>query len=50
VEASVKAWFKANASDIAKITIGVFLGGVLLFAFFVFLWLLWIGLIVMGGA
>ena len=45
----MKAWLKANASDIAKIAIGVFLGGVLNFALLTLLWLLWILLIVTGG-
>ena len=46
----MKAWIKANIGDVLKIGLGVFLGMVLTFLMFAVVWLLWIGLILMGSS
>ena len=46
----MKAWIKANIGDVVKIGLGVFLGMVLTFLMFAVVWLLWIGLILMGSS
>ena len=46
----MKTWLKANIGDVLKIGLGVFLGMFLTFLTFAIVWLLWIGLILMGSA
>ena len=46
----MKAWIKANIGGVVKIGLGVFLGMVLTFLMFAVVWLLWIGLILMGSS